>query len=128
MSAADRRIHWLLRRADQLAVALLTGAALAAMAVWWIIHGGGKLIEIDRADPLTAGFQVDINTADWPELIQVPGIGQALARRIVETRRTTGPFNDHDDLRRVHGIGAKTLEQIRPYLRPMAGNSEMAAK
>ena len=78
-----------------------------------------RLIELDRSEPRTARFQVDINQADWPELIQLPGIGQTLAGRIVESRRTDGPFNDHDDLTRVRGIGPRTLERLRPYLRPM---------
>jgi competence protein ComEA len=96
-----------------------------AMGGWWIAHGGwqGKLIEIDRAEPLTARFEVDINTADWPELMQLPGVGQTLAQRIVESRQADGPFADHDDLRRVRGIGPRTFEQIRPYLRPMVGSS-----
>ena len=73
------------------------------MGGWWIARGGpgGRLIEIDEAQPLTARFQVDINKADWPELIQLPGIGPTLAKRIVDSRRTAGPFADQDDLRRV---------------------------
>ena len=106
-------------------MAALVAVALAAMVGWWIAHGGwrGRLIEIDRAEPLTARFEVDINAADWPELMQLPGIGETLAHRIVDSRKTAGPFADHDDLRRVRGIGPKTLEQIRPYLRPMPGHN-----
>jgi len=111
-------------------VAALVVAALAAMGGWWIAQGGfgGRLIEIDRAEPLTARFQVDINAADWPELMQLPGIGPILAKRIVESRETVGPFADQDDLRRVQGIGPKTLEQIRPYLRPMPDRSNVAVR
>ena len=121
MSDSTRHPHWLLRRADQAAVAALVAAALAAMAGWWIAQGGwrGRLIEIDRAEQLTTRFEVDINAADWPELMQLPGIGETLARRIVESRKTSGPFASHDALRRVQGVGPKTLEQIRPYLRPI---------
>ena len=130
MSEPSRHPRWLLRRADQAAVASLVITALAAMVGWWAIHGGwrGGLIEIDRAEPLTARFEVDINTADWPELLQLPGIGPTLAQRIVQSRQTTGPFADHDDLRRVRGIGPKTLEQIRPYLRPMPGRGDVAGR
>jgi competence protein ComEA len=51
-------------------------------------------------------------------------VGETLARRIVETRAAEGPFVDFDDLRRVRGIGPKTLERMKPYLRPLpaAGN------
>jgi competence protein ComEA len=128
MPASSRHPHWLLRRADQVAVAALVVVALGAMGGWWIARGGlgGRLIEIDQAQPLTARFQVDINKADWPELIQLPGIGQTLAKRIVDSRRTAGPFADQDDLRRVRGIGPKTMEQIRPYLRPMPDSGNVA--
>jgi competence protein ComEA len=130
MSDPLPRPRLLLRRADQAAVAALVVMALAAMAGWWLSHGGwqGNLIEIERAESLIAHFEVDINQADWPELLQVPGIGPTLAHRIVESRNTVGPFADHNDLRRVKGIGAKTLEQIRPYLRPMPETHAVAGR
>jgi competence protein ComEA len=116
-----RRPHWLLRRADQATVAVLVLVGLAATAGWWVWQGGlqGRLIELDRAEPQVAQFQVDVNSADWPELVQLPGIGETLAKRIVASRAASGPFRDHNDLRRVRGIGPKTLENIRPYLLPM---------
>ena len=130
MSAPSPQPHWLLRRADQVAVAALVVVALGALGGWWISQGGlgGRLIEIDQAEPLSANFQVDINTADWPELMQLPGIGQTLAKRIIESRQKAGPFGDPDDLRRVRGIGPKKMEEIRPYLRPMTGRSHVAGR
>lgn len=120
---------WLLRRADQAAVAVLVLAGLAASAGWWIAQGGlqGRLIEVERARPQTAQFKVDLNSADWPELVQLPGIGETLARRIVESRQADGPFVEHGDLQRVRGIGPKTLEGVRPYLLPMPGG-DLAGK
>ena len=120
----------LLRRADQAAVAVLVLGALAATVGWWFSQGGwqGRLIEVDRAEPRTAGFQVDLNTADWPELVQLPGIGETLAQRIVEDRTLQGPFLDHDDLMRVHGIGPKTLERVRPHLRPLPDGGALAGQ
>ncbi len=119
--------HWLLRRADQAAVAGLVLVGLAATMGWWIARGGlqGRMIEVERAEPQVAAFQVDINTADWPELTLLPGIGETLAQRIVESREADGPFLDHEDLRRVKGIGPVTLERMRPYLTPMPDNSAL---
>ncbi len=77
------------------------------------------MIEIDEAPPLSARFEVDINSADWPEMAQLPDVGETLARRIVESRAVDGPFADLGDLRRVRGIGPKTLERIRPHLRQL---------
>jgi len=100
-------------------VAALAVVAILATFGWWIAQGGwsGRLTEINQGEPLTARFEVDINAADWSELVQLPGIGPTLARRIVESRQTDGPFATPDDLRRVRGIGKKVFEQIRPYLR-----------
>ena len=55
---------------------------------------------------------IDINTASESELTRLPGVGATLARRLVDAR----PFTSVDDLRRVKGIGAKTLENVRPYV------------
>lgn len=111
---------------DQAVVAAAVMVALASVGLYWIVHGGGsgRLIEIERAGPRSVQFQLDVNEADWPEFTVLPGIGETLARRIVESRAADGPFVDVEQLQRVRGIGPKTLEQIRPYLRPLppAGN------
>ena len=93
-TAPPSRSHWLLRHADQAGVAVLVLSGLAATIGWWLSQGGwqGRLVEVDRAGPQTAAFQVDINEADWPELAMLPGIGKTLAERIVASRREQGPF------------------------------------
>jgi competence protein ComEA len=120
--------HPLLRRADQAVVGLAVAAAIVSMSLYWVVQGGltGGLIDIDRAEPLTAKFLVDINQADWPELAVLPEIGPTLARRIVDSRETAGPFVDHEDLRRVRGIGPLTLDRMRPYLLPMPNRGDVA--
>lgn len=119
---------WVLRRADQAAVATIVTLSLAALAGYWISRGGGRggLIEFDAAPPLAAKFEVDVNSAGWPELAQLPEVGETLARRIVESRQTEGPFGELRDLRRVRGIGPKTLERMRPYLRPLPESGTVA--
>jgi competence protein ComEA len=111
---------------DQAVVAALTLSAIVLVGVYWVVQRGasGRLIEIDRAARHTARFQIDVNEADWPEWSALPDIGETLARRIVESRQSDGPFADVEDLRRVRGVGPKTLERIKPYLRPVprAGN------
>lgn len=120
--------YWLLRRTDQVTVAVLILAALASMIAWWIYRGGlvGGIIELETMPPQTAEFQVDVNAAEWPELAQLPGVGPVLAQRIFHERQSHGPYVDHEDLsRRVSGIGPKTLEQIRPYLRPISAQPQL---
>lgn len=58
---------------------------------------------------------VRINSASVSELQQLPGIGPALAQRIVETRNS-GRFTSADDLLRVPGIGKAKLAKLRDYV------------
>jgi competence protein ComEA len=115
---------------DQAAVAAITLLSLLSIGTYWLVQGGasGRLIEIDRSPRQTASFQIEINEADWPELSLLPGVGETLARRIVESRGTQGRFADVDDLRRVRGIGPKTLERIRPFLRPLPPAANVAGQ
>ena len=59
--------------------------------------------------------RVRINSASVSELQQLPGIGPALAQRIVETRKG-GRFTSADDLLRVPGIGKAKLAKLRDYV------------
>ncbi len=59
----------------------------------------------------------NINTASEGELQRLPRVGPALAARIVEHRRVHGPFRRADEITEVKGIGNKTLETLRPWIR-----------
>ena len=60
---------------------------------------------------------VDLNTADQAALEELPGIGPALAERIVAWREDNGRFRTVDDLLAVPGIGEKVLEGLRDAVR-----------
>lgn len=60
---------------------------------------------------------VDVNDADAQALALVPGIGRAVAARIVELRQREGSFRSLDELLDVAGMTAARLERARPYLR-----------
>ena len=59
--------------------------------------------------------KVNLNRALKSELITLPGIGPALADRIIANRDEFGTFKTIDDLRNVKGVGDKSLEKIRLY-------------
>jgi len=59
---------------------------------------------------------ININTANSEQLQQVPGIGPATADKILQMRKSYGPFKSVDDLLAIRGLGAKRLEKMRKYL------------
>ena len=61
----------------------------------------------------SASGTVNINTASASDLEKLPGIGPALAQRIVEYRDSHGPFASVDALTDVPGIGKAKLEALR---------------
>lgn len=59
------------------------------------------------------GALVNINTASESELDELPGVGPAIAARIVEHRTTNGPFSNIEQLQDVKGIGPAIFEELR---------------
>jgi competence protein ComEA len=57
-----------------------------------------------------------LNGATREALERLPGVGPALAQRILEERERRGGFSTVDDLLSVRGIGPATLERLRPLL------------
>jgi competence protein ComEA len=108
-----------LRRADQWFLGGLLCALTLLLGIHaWRLNGWGL-----RGEPvavLTAEgyvYTLDINQATWVEWAQLDGIGETLARRIVQDRLDRGPFAGIEDVSRVRGIGRKTMDRIRPHLR-----------
>jgi competence protein ComEA len=66
---------------------------------------------------IAGAASVDINSADAKALAAVmPGVGPKTAQAIVEYRTERGPFKSVDELTKVKGIGAKTVERSRANL------------
>ncbi len=60
-----------------------------------------------------AEYRVDINRAELPELMLLPGIGPTKAERIIKWRQEHGPFRALEELRNAAGITARDLAAIR---------------
>jgi len=59
---------------------------------------------------------VYFNSANSKKLESLPGIGPAIASRIIEYRNKNGPFSVAHDIQKVKGIGAKKMERILPFI------------
>lgn len=66
--------------------------------------------------PAFSAEKVDINTASVEQLVEVKGIGEVLAQRIVEYRQAHDGFASLEELNNVKGVGGKSLKKLRPYL------------
>lgn len=94
---------------------------VASLAYDWFREPAGT-----RVLPSTAGqpavsrgstlFELDINTATAGQLQALPDVGPRIAERIVMEREANGLFRSVDELQRVHGMGPKTLDKLRPML------------
>jgi len=72
--------------------------------------------------PRPVRFPLDLNKAPLHDLLELPGIGEKLAERIVKYRKDHGRFQSIDDLRKVKGIGKKRMERLRPLVMTTAAH------
>ena len=74
---------------------------------------GRNLDKLSGAERLTLRLPININTANASDLEALPRIGPVLAERIIDYRKTHGPFSHVDYIINVHGIGPITLKNMR---------------
>jgi competence protein ComEA len=112
-------------RNEALVLAAACAAVLVGLAVPGFRPGPPPVVVEGSPEPLptlrpaapSGPVGVSVNLATAEELERLPGIGPVLARRIVEDRSRNGQYRRVEDLLRVKGIGPRTLEKLRPYVR-----------
>ena len=72
---------------------------------------------VDLEKQLIERGLININNAGSSEMMKIPGVGPALAQRIIVFRQNHGNFTDKQDLLKVHGIGIKKLKNIEKHIK-----------
>lgn len=93
-----------------------------------------EVIELTRSSPrsksgkpvLAEGSCVDINRADIDELMKLPRVGEATARKIIDLRTQKGGFKSNLELLDVRGIGDKTYAGMEGDLCPLGDANAVA--
>lgn len=110
--------HFWLTRGDQkfLVAVCIVLLSMTAVHAWRVSDQKASAEILNLANPdLT--WRIDINTASAAELTLFHQIGPARADMIVSDREQNGPFESLDDLQRIKGIGPKTVEKNRRWMR-----------
>jgi len=132
---------WLYRLQQRLSITRNEGLAILTLAFLFVTGLTVRHLQRQQVPPVTADSLVappgpdtastaaalppapspetpiNVNTAPKSALEALPGIGPALSERIRTYRATQRPFQHVDELKRVRGIGAKTLADLRPLVR-----------
>jgi competence protein ComEA len=97
-------------------VLLAGAAALLALTLFGAQRAARTQHESPVPDDPALEVRVDVNAATAAELEALPGIGAALAARIVAEREARGAFRGVEELARVPGVGEKLVERLRPLV------------
>ena len=98
-----------------MAAALLL-AALCAIVEWNRTPQKIYAAPVSSVYQAQADVRLDLNTADKEQLMQLPGIGEALAERILAFREANGGFVHVEQLDKVEGLSAGKISAIREYV------------
>jgi competence protein ComEA len=104
-------------KCNRLGAAVLAGAMCLSLEL-----GPGLLAAEQQSKPATAAqpqnnpAPVNLNAATAADLEKLPGVGAAMAARILEYRQKSGGFKKVEELMNVQGIGERNFLRLKPLV------------
>jgi competence protein ComEA len=86
-----------------------------ALSVSFAFAQGSSKVDTGKAIAQSTS-KININKATVDQLMEIKGIGQSYAKRIVEYRDKNGPFKKIEDIKEIKGIGDKLFESIKDLI------------
>lgn len=141
---------WLYRLQQRLSITRREGLAILTLTMLFLLGLAVRHVQEQQAPPLavdslvaepatdstspppttpgasaaspSADNPINLNTASREALKALPGIGPALSKRITTYRASQRSFQRVEELKRVSGIGPKTLATLRPMIQVVPHN------
>ena len=107
---------WKIGEGCILMAAALLLAALCAIVEWNRTPQEIYVAPVSSVYQAQTDMRLDLNTVDKEQLMQLPGIGEALAERILAFREANGGFVHVEQLDMVEGLSAGKIDAIREYV------------
>jgi|UniRef100_A0A7V3PSW3 comEA protein len=100
-----------------LSAVFLSGAIINTYKRWQLKRKiAGSPVELVNSESASPDTLIDINAATPEQLDALPGIGPALAQRIITYRQTHGGFKSINEIRNINGIGPKKFAAIKDLI------------
>ncbi len=79
-------------------------------------QGKEEIMDAEMVEKNEMIEKVNINTADMEQLMQLPGVGEGTAKKIIDYRKSNGQFKTLDQLKLIPGIGEKKYKKMEDML------------
>ena len=90
--------------------------SIFALSITLTFAQGASKGDAGKAAATQVASKININKATVEQLMEIKGIGESYAKRIVEYRDKNGPFKNIEDITKVQGIGSKTFDKIKDLI------------